>query len=481
MGSSPARTRRHGARRLAAAAGIAAAATAAAALVVPGRAAATTAAGGRTAVPTAPSPAATTPPPLPDVPAADTDGHPAQTLLANALTLASVGVDDAALAAAVSATQSKLDADAVAARGAEDRVEAAQAKERAAQARAAAASEQYDRLDSAVRQAALYFYMAGPQAVPVSPRAGALALYAQDYLDSTVEPYGVLDQRRAAATRRDQALRAERRDAEQAAAAARTAEKALNGEAADLARLESELASVSAATAAKVAADHAVLAGQAGRDLLSHSSLQFTPKAPVPAPLSTTPLALSWAFAELGQPYVWGATGPDSFDCSGLTQFVWKAAGVPIPRVAADQYAWTIPVPLSQLLPGDLVFFGTTDIHHVGVYIGDGLMVNAPHTGTVVQVSSIWWSDLAGFGRVHAAGIPVPAHHTPTTSAPARPTVIPGPGPIPSQTAPPPGWKPQPKPSGTNPIGVADRPRSGPTTSTAASIPISSREVAGGA
>ena len=86
-----------------------------------------------------------------------------------------------------------------------------------------------------------------------------------------------------------------------------------------------------------------------------------------------------------------------------------------IPRVAADQYAWTIPVPLSQLLPGDLVFFGKTDIHHVGIYIGDGLMINAPHTGTVVQVSSIWWSDLAGFGRVHAAGAPVPlppgTHH----------------------------------------------------------------------
>ena len=86
-----------------------------------------------------------------------------------------------------------------------------------------------------------------------------------------------------------------------------------------------------------------------------------------------------------------------------MTQYVWRQAGVTIPRVAAAQYAWTIPVPLSQLLPGDLVFYGTTDIHHVGIYIGDGLMINAPHTGTVVQVSSIWWSDLAGFGRVHAA------------------------------------------------------------------------------
>ncbi len=130
--------------------------------------------------------------------------------------------------------------------------------------------------------------------------------------------------------------------------------------------------------------------------------------------MSTTSVALAWAFSELGKPYVWAATGPNSFDCSGLTQFVWRKAGVAIPRVAADQYSWTVPVPLSQLLPGDLVFFGTTDIHHVGIYIGDGLMINAPHTGDVVRVSSIWWSDLAGFGRVHASGVPVPQHMPPS-------------------------------------------------------------------
>ena len=107
------------------------------------------------------------------------------------------------------------------------------------------------------------------------------------------------------------------------------------------------------------------------------------------------------------------------FDCSGLTQYVWRQAGVSIPRVAADQDAWTIPVPLSQLLPGDLVFYGQTDIHHVGIYIGDGLMINAPHTGTVVQVSSIWWSDLAGFGRVHAPGHAGPA--APAADRPASP------------------------------------------------------------
>src|SRR5262249_52743352 len=79
-------------------------------------------------------------------------------------------------------------------------------------------------------------------------------------------------------------------------------------------------------------------------------------------------------------------------------------------------------------------FYGKTDIHHVGIYIGDGLMINSPHTGDVVRVSSIWWSDLAGFGRVHAPGTPVPAHNPPTVQKPARPAVVLTAGPVPSQT-----------------------------------------------
>jgi peptidoglycan DL-endopeptidase CwlO len=203
-------------------------------------------------------------------------------------------------------------------------------------------------------------------------------------------------------------------------------------------------------------------------------SLQFTPAKPLPAPVATTPTALTWAFSELGKPYVWGGTGPNSFDCSGLTQFVWRQAGVSIPRVAADQDSWAIPVPLSELLPGDLVFYGRTDIHHVGIYIGAGLMINAPHTGDVVRVSSIWWSDLAGFGRVHAAGTPVPMHPAPTIDKPVVPSVIPTAGPVPSQTQPPPGWKP--KPGSTTPIDLGPGSSGGETTTTvpATTLPTTS-------
>jgi cell wall-associated NlpC family hydrolase len=305
---------------------------------------------------------------------------------------------------------------------------------------------------AAVRQAVIFLYTTGPQAIAVNPGAGKAALYAQAYADSTIGPYGVLARREAVRQQREWALGDLQKEAKAAQRAASAASKALADQQIEVGRLRGELAAASNAPAATVAADHVSLAGQAGKELLSDSALQFTPKDPLPAPLPTTSVALTWAFSELGKQYVWGATGPDTFDCSGLTQFVWKAAGVSIPRVASDQDAWTIPVPLSQLLPGDLVFFGTTDIHHVGIYIGDGLMINAPHTGSVVQVASMWWSDLAGFGRVHFAGTPVPPHYTPSAAKPAPPAVLPASGPVPSQIAPPLGWKPG--PGATAPIAL---------------------------
>ncbi|HWD43666.1 MAG TPA: C40 family peptidase, partial [Actinomycetota bacterium] len=111
--------------------------------------------------------------------------------------------------------------------------------------------------------------------------------------------------------------------------------------------------------------------------------------------------------AQLGSPYVWGAEGPSTFDCSGLTSFAYAAAGVTIPRVSRAQfatYAASRPVAPTNLLPGDLVFFADnprvpSTIHHVGMYIGKGLMVEAPYTGAVVRTSSIWRPSYAGAVR----------------------------------------------------------------------------------
>ncbi|HEX4787587.1 MAG TPA: C40 family peptidase [Actinospica sp.] len=101
-------------------------------------------------------------------------------------------------------------------------------------------------------------------------------------------------------------------------------------------------------------------------------------------------MALHFALAQLGKPYHYGATGPDAYDCSGLTQRAWRAAGVPIPRTTRAQAGVGAAVPLSRIKPGDLVIF-YADASHVGIYAGGGKVVVAPHSGTVVSVQEMRW------------------------------------------------------------------------------------------
>jgi len=103
--------------------------------------------------------------------------------------------------------------------------------------------------------------------------------------------------------------------------------------------------------------------------------------------------AVALARAELGVPYVWGGESPSGFDCSGLVQYVYARLGVALPRVAADQYTAGRHIPRSELRAGDLVFFD--HLGHVGIYMGGGRFIHAPHTGTVVQISSLtgWYAD----------------------------------------------------------------------------------------
>ncbi|MFH9889340.1 NlpC/P60 family protein [Streptomyces luteogriseus] len=108
--------------------------------------------------------------------------------------------------------------------------------------------------------------------------------------------------------------------------------------------------------------------------------------------------ALAFARAQIGKPYVWGAVGPGSYDCSGLTQAAWKAAGVTLPRTTYDQVNAGTTVPLSQARPGDLVFF-YDDVTHVGIYIGNGMMIHAPKPGTYVREESIFYD---GESAVHS-------------------------------------------------------------------------------
>ncbi|WP_330298144.1 C40 family peptidase [Streptomyces sp. NBC_00503] len=103
--------------------------------------------------------------------------------------------------------------------------------------------------------------------------------------------------------------------------------------------------------------------------------------------------AVAFARAQLGKPYVWGATGPNSYDCSGLTQAAWRAAGVTLPRTTWDQAEAAPRIATKDLRPGDLVFF-YGDISHVGIYIGGGRMIHAPRPGAYVREDSVFYQPV---------------------------------------------------------------------------------------
>jgi cell wall-associated NlpC family hydrolase len=122
-------------------------------------------------------------------------------------------------------------------------------------------------------------------------------------------------------------------------------------------------------------------------------------------PNSAAATAIAAARSRLGDPYVWGGSGPDVFDCSGLTQWSYAHAGITLPRVAADQYNAGPHPSLADLEPGDLLFWATdisdpATIHHVTMYIGGGLMIAAPHTGTDVQIQPVYMDGFIGATRV---------------------------------------------------------------------------------
>jgi len=118
---------------------------------------------------------------------------------------------------------------------------------------------------------------------------------------------------------------------------------------------------------------------------------------------------VKFALSKLGAPYIWAAAGPDTFDCSGLILWAWGLADVHLDHYTGFQYAQTTHIAVADLLPGDLVFFWaageTGDPSHVGLYIGNGLMVHAPHAGGNVMLSSIYyWPS----GTFSASRVPAP-------------------------------------------------------------------------
>lgn len=112
--------------------------------------------------------------------------------------------------------------------------------------------------------------------------------------------------------------------------------------------------------------------------------------------------AIKFAKAQLGEDYLWAAAGPNAWDCSGLMMMAWREGGVSLPHYSAAQYAQSTPIGVSDLRPGDLVFWGDSpaSIHHVAMYLGDGKIIHAPRTGRPVAIDSMYyWVPPNYFGR----------------------------------------------------------------------------------
>ena len=124
----------------------------------------------------------------------------------------------------------------------------------------------------------------------------------------------------------------------------------------------------------------------------------------ITGPNQAATVAIAAARTRLGLPYLWGATGPTRFDCSGLMMWSYARAGISLPRTSREQYAGLPHVALNDLQPGDLVFYATNTsdpgtIHHVAMYLGDGLVIHAPHTGDVVRYAPVSMPGLIGAVR----------------------------------------------------------------------------------
>jgi cell wall-associated NlpC family hydrolase len=218
-------------------------------------------------------------------------------------------------------------------------------------------------------------------------------------------------------------LKGRRADVERAVSIQRNTLARVNGEvgqliAAEQARKAAEEARrAQAELAARQAAERAQLLTRRlpPRSTTTTAHQESNPK-PTPPPTTTTPTptpapptsappvgrgaaaAVAEARRQIGKPYVWAAAGPDTFDCSGLTQWAWRAGGVRLSHSTYAQWDETPHIPVSALQPGDLVFFGA-DLHHVAIYSGGGMMIEAPYTGATVRETALRTKDLAGATR----------------------------------------------------------------------------------
>ena len=321
---------------------------------------------------------------------------------------------------------------------------AARLKAQQIEGKAAAAQADVARLDSRLEQAkkqvraqAVETYMHGGISAQAGQllgagSAGADFVRRQEYVETLLrsqrdaieelrqvrtemnERQAALDAARSESRSALAAVAASRRQAADAEAARRATLSRVQGELSTLVdaetrrRAEADARRAMAEQAARAARDQAAArapSGGASRSATPTTAKKGSPPAAAPAgpsapPASGASAAVAKAKEQIGKPYQWGAEGPDSFDCSGLTLYAWRAGGRSLPHSSGAQYSATARVSTSALMPGDLLFYGSP-IHHVGIYVGNGQMVEASETGTPVRYASIWRSDLVGAGRVY--------------------------------------------------------------------------------
>ncbi|MEU8920698.1 C40 family peptidase [Kitasatospora sp. NPDC048545] len=158
------------------------------------------------------------------------------------------------------------------------------------------------------------------------------------------------------------------------------------------------IAAREAEAAARAAAEQAAREAEAAE---AAAAAARAPAAPPAVPAESRPwsaegaaAAVAFAKSKIGLPYVWGGEGPDGYDCSGLTMMAWREGGRQLNHFAADQYAQSSRIDYRRLRPGDLVFWTDTgraaDIHHVGLYVGDDQMIEAPRAGMPIKQASLW-------------------------------------------------------------------------------------------
>ena len=152
--------------------------------------------------------------------------------------------------------------------------------------------------------------------------------------------------------------------------------------------------------AAQAASQHSTSSSSSSSSSGSTTS-SGTTKVSIPSVSGRAAAAVAFAEAQIGKPYIFGATGPGGYDCSGLTQAAWKAAGVSIPRTATAQMQGLTAIPGSSAQPGDLVFFygNSSYVDHVGLYIGGGRVIHAPHPGSSVEIVAVSSMPLVSYAR----------------------------------------------------------------------------------